>query len=68
MLIGQCQFHQNILSQDCTTQFNWLKTTLNSVPSSDWLIIVGHHPVDEIDVEDFTSLIQQRGFSIYLNG
>lgn len=65
---GKCMFHQNIVSQSCTDQYNWLKTTLNSIPTSDWLIIVGHHPVDEIDVEDFTTLIQNRGFSIYLNG
>jgi hypothetical protein len=56
------------LGQDCTAQYNWLKSALSAVDENDWLIVVGHHPVDEVDVEDFTSLIQERGFSIYLNG
>ncbi len=29
---------------------------------------VGHHPIDEVDVVDMTSLIQAHGFAIYLNG
>jgi hypothetical protein len=65
---GPCMFHENILSQDCSAQYNWLKTTLQGIPSSDWLIVVGHHPIDECDVKDLTGLLQQRGFSLYLNG
>ena len=38
------------------------------MPQDDWLVVVGHHPLDEVDVKDFTTLVQQRGFSIYLNG
>jgi tartrate-resistant acid phosphatase type 5 len=49
---GPCHFHENILSQDCSTQFTWFKSALAAVPKSDWLIVVGHHPADEIDVED----------------
>ena len=30
--------------------------------------MLGHHPLDELDVLDFTSLVQQHGFSLYLNG
>ncbi len=56
------------MSQNCQDQYNWLSTTLANVPDDDWLIIVGHHPIDETDVMDFTSLIQKHGFSIYLNG
>jgi hypothetical protein len=33
---GSCEFHSNIMSQDCSTQFSWFKSTLNNVPSSDW--------------------------------
>ena len=55
---GPCMFHENIISQDCTTQYNWLKDVLTSVPIGDWKVVVGHHPVDEIDVMDFTSLLQ----------
>ena len=25
------------------------------VPKNDWLIVVGHHPADEMDVEDFVA-------------
>ena len=65
---GPCKFHQNILSQDCSTQFSWFKQALAAVPTGDWLIVVGHHPIDEVDVEDFTSALQARGFDLYLNG
>lgn len=43
--------------------------TVNTIVSV--LIIVyipGHHASDEIDVLDFTSLIQKHGFSFYMNG
>lgn len=65
---GPCMFHQNILSQSCDTQYNWLQNTLNAINPDDWLIVVGHHPIDETDVRDLTSLLQNHGFSIYLNG
>lgn len=65
---GPCHFHDNILTQNCSAQFEWLKSTLSSIPTTDWLIVVGHHPIDEVDVEDFTSVLQARGFSLYLNG
>lgn len=65
---GSCNFHANVMTQDCGKQYNWLQSKLNAVPASDWLIIVAHHPAHEIDVLDFTSAIQKRGFSLYLNG
>jgi len=65
---GPCMFHENILSQSCSDQYLWLQAALNAVPSDDWLIIMGHHPIDEVDVLDFTSLIQKHGFSYYFNG
>lgn len=65
---GPCEFHQNILTQNCTAQFEWLKSTLGEIPASDWLVVIGHHPIEEVDVEDFTSALQARGFSLYLNG
>ena len=34
------------------------------MPKSDWLIIVGHHPADEIDVEDFVSAMTSHGFAL----
>lgn len=65
---GTCMFHENILSQDCTAQYTWLQKKIVSIPISDWLVVIGHHPIDEVDVKDMTTLIQNRGFSIYLNG
>jgi len=65
---GTCLFHQNIVSQNCQTQYSWLQSTLATIPADDWLVVVGHHPIDEVDVADMTTLIQKRGFSLYLNG
>ena len=38
------------------------------VPTEDWLFIVAHHPVGEIDVSDFSTPLQEHGFDLYLNG
>ena len=65
---GPCYFNQNILSQNCTEQFNWFQQQLAAVPKDDWLIVSGHHPIDEANVEDFTTELENHGFSIYFNG
>eukprot|EP00747_Dinoflagellata_sp_TGD_P193379 gnl/TRDRNA2_/TRDRNA2_59459_c0_seq1.p1 gnl/TRDRNA2_/TRDRNA2_59459_c0~~gnl/TRDRNA2_/TRDRNA2_59459_c0_seq1.p1 ORF type:complete len:434 (-),score=71.37 gnl/TRDRNA2_/TRDRNA2_59459_c0_seq1:172-1473(-) len=65
---GKCEFHPNIMSQDCGKQFSWFKEQLASVSKDDWLIIVGHHEADEMDVEDFVGAMQDHGFDLYLNG
>ena len=65
---GTCKFNQNILSQDCGAQLSWFKQQLAKADKDDWLIVVGHHPADDIDEEDFTSALQQHGFDLYLNG
>eukprot|EP00408_Alexandrium_pacificum_P060640 CAMPEP_0171172786 /NCGR_PEP_ID=MMETSP0790-20130122/9894_1 /TAXON_ID=2925 /ORGANISM="Alexandrium catenella, Strain OF101" /LENGTH=450 /DNA_ID=CAMNT_0011637645 /DNA_START=88 /DNA_END=1438 /DNA_ORIENTATION=+ len=65
---GECRFHENIVSQDCDAQHAWLREQLGSVDRSDWLLVVGHHPADEIDVRDFLSVVQGHGFDLYLNG
>lgn len=65
---GTCYFNQNILTQNCTIQHEWFLTQLKNVPKNDWLIVVGHHPIDELDVEDFATPLQEHGFSIYFNG
>jgi hypothetical protein len=56
------------MSQDCKTQYDWFQQQLDAVPADDWLIVAGHHPIDEADVEDFTTILQKHGFSIYFNG
>jgi len=65
---GPCRFHQNIMSIECKPQFTWLQKTLADAPKEDWLIVVGHHGADEIDEEDFTTAMQQRGVDLYING
>ena len=62
---GRCRFHENIMTQDCGEQFRWFKETLAAVPEDDWLIVVGHHPVDEIDVKDFASALQDYHMIFY---
>eukprot|EP00929_Paragymnodinium_shiwhaense_P036041 TRINITY_DN19366_c0_g1_i1.p1 TRINITY_DN19366_c0_g1~~TRINITY_DN19366_c0_g1_i1.p1 ORF type:complete len:354 (+),score=101.33 TRINITY_DN19366_c0_g1_i1:67-1128(+) len=65
---NECHFHAHILSQDCSGQYDWLESTLNNVPKDDWLIAVGHHEADQINVEDMTGLLQKRGINMYFNG
>eukprot|EP00944_MAST-04C_sp_MAST-4C-sp1_P007393 g7393.t1 len=63
-----CVFHENILKQNCTAQYKWLESAIQKIPSDDWVIAVGHHPADEIDVADLTTLLQQAKVDLYLNG
>ena len=65
---GTCHFHEHILEQNCTAQYEWLEGVLQTISKDDWVVVSGHHPLDEVDVYDFTSLLQSYGFSIYLNG
>jgi hypothetical protein len=65
---GACLFHDHIMTQSCTEQFEWFKKALEQTPKDDWLIISGHHPGDEIDEEPFTQYMIEHGFSLYLNG
>jgi len=65
---GTCMFHQNIMTQDCGAQLTWFKAQLDAVPKDDWLLLVGHHPLDELDVEDFVTPAHAHGFDLYLNG
>eukprot|EP01060_Flectonema_neradi_P028280 TRINITY_DN37_c6_g1_i1.p1 TRINITY_DN37_c6_g1~~TRINITY_DN37_c6_g1_i1.p1 ORF type:complete len:348 (+),score=64.98 TRINITY_DN37_c6_g1_i1:65-1045(+) len=63
-----CKFHENILAEDCSAQLSWLEDTMKGIDQNDWVLIVGHHPAYEMDVEDLTSVIQKYGFDLYLNG
>ena len=65
---SDCQFHQNVMAQSCTTQYNWLKETVATIPKGDWIIGVGHHVANEIDVEDMISVLTGAGMDLYLNG
>jgi len=63
-----CHFHEHILAQDCQGQYNWLKRTLDAIDKNDWIIAVGHHEADQINVADFTGLLLARKIHLYLNG
>lgn len=65
---SDCVFHQNVLNQSCGEQLLWLKSAMGKIPESDWKIVMGHSPADELDVEDLTSVFQEAGFDLYLNG
>jgi tartrate-resistant acid phosphatase type 5 len=63
-----CSFHNNILSQNCTEQFIWFNTTINNINENEWTIVIGHHRADQIDVEDFNSILQNNKIHLYING
>jgi tartrate-resistant acid phosphatase type 5 len=63
-----CRFHENILNESCTEQYNWLNAKLyNEYNSTCWNIMIGHHTIYEINVENFGNLINKYA-DIYLNG
>jgi len=66
-----CVFHENILSQDCDAQLEWVKGVLASIPSdhTEWVFVVGHHKAEEINVADFqTTFLDDPRVHLYLNG
>lgn len=65
---GTCEFHSNIMKQDCQAQHTWFTNALAKVPSGDWIIVNGHHQANEIDVADFVTPMEQAGVDLYING
>ena len=65
---GECMFHENIINQTCKTQLDWFNATLSKIPSTEWVFVIGHHKADEIDAEDFQSLLGSNRVNLYLNG
>lgn len=65
---GECMFHQNIINQSCKTQLDWFNVTLSGIPPTEWVFVIGHHKADEIDAEDFQSLLGSNRVHLYLNG
>ena len=63
-----CKFHENIIAQNCSAQLTWLEHTMKSIDKNDWVLVIGHHAAWEINVADFTTVLQQYGFDLYLNG
>ena len=60
--------NKNIIAQDCKTQLDWFNATVSSIPSNEWVFVLGHHKADEIDSEDFISIINSERVHLYLNG
>ena len=65
---GECMFHENIIEQDCKTQLDWFNVTLSNIPPNEWVFVLGHHKADEIDTEDFQSILNSNRVHLYLNG
>ena len=65
---GECMFHENIINQSCKTQLDWFNNTLSNIPPTEWVFVIGHHKADEIDAEDFQSLLGSNRVNLYLNG
>lgn len=63
------EFHNNIMKESCDEQFTWLEGVLASLATTnEWVIVVGHHPIDAVDVHDFEGLLQSSVMSLYLTG
>ena len=65
---GECMFHENIIAQDCKTQLDWFNATVENIPPTEWIFVIGHHKADEIDAEDFQSVLTSNRVHLYLNG
>jgi tartrate-resistant acid phosphatase type 5 len=65
---GVCKFHDNILTQNCSTQLQWFENILNNISDNEWTIVVGHHPASEINTCDFQSLLSTKKVHLYING
>lgn len=63
------EFHANIMTQDCDAQYEWLKGVMEELETTyEWVIVVGHHPIHEADVNDFAGLLEDSVMSLYLTG
>ena len=67
-IVEECMFHENIIAQDCKTQLDWFNATLSDIPPNEWVFVLGHHKADEIDAEDFQSVLNSSRVHLYLNG
>ena len=65
---GECMFHENVIAQDCKTQLDWFNTTVSNISPNEWVFVLGHHKADEIDAEDFQSILSSNRVHLYLNG
>ena len=65
---GECMFHQNIIAQDCKKQLDWFNATVSNISPHEWVFVLGHHKADEVDTENFLSIINSDRVHLYLNG
>ena len=64
-----CRFHENIVTQSCTTQREWFRKEVDTYSNmtDQWLIVIGHHPVYELSDPVFAGLIDTYA-DLYING
>ena len=67
-IVEECMFHQNIIAQDCKSQLDWFNAPVENIADNEWIFVVGHHKADEIDAEDFQSILNSNRVHLYLNG
>lgn len=65
---GVCKFHDNIVAQNCSEQLDWFKTTLEKISSDEWVVVIGHHRADQIDNQDFQTVLDNPKIHLYING
>jgi tartrate-resistant acid phosphatase type 5 len=63
-----CTFHQNVIKQNCTKQYEWFENITKTIPENDWKIVMTHAPAMDLDNAPFVSLIQKTKFHMYING
>lgn len=62
-----CQFYENIVLENCTIQYEWLKRKLIYIDKREWIIIIGHHPINKLSINKFINLIDKYA-DLYING
>ncbi len=71
---GACYFHENIVAVECAPQLKWLTALLDTLEhaksnsKTEWVIVMGHHRADEINVDDFQTQLSRKVVDLYMNG
>lgn len=67
-----CKFHENILNQSCSNQYQWysndLERNINTIKTNnEWIITIGHHMIGELNNQDFINTVDKYS-DLYING
>ena len=73
--ITPCQFHQNVINTGCKKQFEWFKETIEHIKQEKSIvsygikvIVISHHPIYQINNQDFINIVQDSIVDLYING